>query len=66
MRDALLVVKEKLKTFLVEFKTQALGRLRSVCFLTQVEKLKKMSAYASREINRVGCWEFKTRKPWLG
>ena len=45
----------------------AFGRLRSVCFLTRVfGKLKKMSAYASREIIRIESWESKMRKPWLG
>ena len=30
------------------------------------ERLKKMSAYASREINHIGSWESKMWKPWLG
>ena len=30
------------------------------------ERLKKMPAYASGEINRTKSWESKVRKPWLG
>ena len=37
-----------------------------MCFLTRVEELKKMSAYASRKINHVKSWKSKMWKPRLG